>query len=184
MQRVLDDLTDQELVSLSVAGNERCIEILLSRFHKQSMWIAMQRVHNIQDAEDVVQDAYIRLARSLHDFDTSRPFLPWLWSIVDHVAIDHCKRRRPSEIPIDSTPLTSADGRSLSESEAHLDFDLRVREVWMTLDPEERMALELRYVNDLKYKEIGKALGKTEIAARVQVHRALTKLKRKVKNET
>ena len=125
------------------------------------------------DAEDAVQETYLAALRAYPSFDGAHP-RAWLMTIARRKAIDLARARsrrpqalaEPDEIPAAGT--TAAEGLERAGIWARVAL----------LPPKQREALLLRFGADLRYREIGIAMGCSEEAARRSVHEGLTKLRK------
>jgi RNA polymerase sigma-70 factor (ECF subfamily) len=126
-------------------------------------------VRNSEDAEDLVQETFVRAYRFLHRFDQTRPFGPWLLRIGSNLARNHLRRaRRTATLSLDEGPAGGdedgyegewlADHRSLEEL-AHRDLLAATRAALERLEPDQRVVLEMRLIGEMSYKEIAEALG-------------------------
>lgn len=137
-------------------------------------------------AEDVTQDVFVHIQRSIGTYDPSRELSPWVFTIAANKVRDHWRSRRHSDAKRelsfegdDSTPMVEpVDGR-LGPL-----FDIENRELRVTLDAaiEElpvgmRETLVLRWFEELPFDEIGRMIGRNETAARKRYSRALQELR-------
>lgn len=124
------------------------------------------------DVDDVLQETLLAALRAYPRFDGSNP-RAWLLKIARNKAIDEHRAdgRRPEQlIEPDSQP-----GRALTVAIVDADADL-----WSAvarLPEKQRAALVLRFALDLRYREIGEAIGCSEAAARRSVHEAIKRLR-------
>src|SRR5262249_46389112 len=102
---------DHALIRRAQNGEEAAFEALVRR-HQQRAWrVARNLVPSDEDAQDLAQEAFVRVFKSLSTFDFEHGFTTWLYRIVTNLAIDHLRRRRPA------TSTTRAE-------EDESDFDL------------------------------------------------------------
>ena len=141
--------------------------------------IAYRMLGTRADAEDVLQDAWLRWHRADHAALQSAE--AWLVTVVTRLAIDRLRSAKAERetyvgwwLP---EPLVELDERT-PEAAAELASDLSVAFLWVLerLSPEERAAFLLRQVFDHDYAEIATLLGKSEAACRQMVHRALDRV--------
>jgi RNA polymerase sigma factor (sigma-70 family) len=133
-----------------------------------------------QDAEDVFQDTYLAALRAYPKADP-RNLRAWIFTIARRKAIDHhrARRRRPE-------PVGEVERRAAAETRDARDAPMN-GEVWAlvaALPAKQRAAVALRFVSDLRYREIGVALGVSEAAARRRVHDGLKSLRGHLTKET
>lgn len=120
------------------------------------------------DAEDALQETYLAALAAYDRFDGRNP-RAWLLTIARRKAIDavRAEGRRPA-------------GAGDPDDHAAPDAPPEHREVWVAvaaLPPKQREAVVLRFAADLRYREVGAAMGISEAAARRNVHEAITKLR-------
>ncbi len=89
--------SDAELVGLSRGGDTGAFEILVRRHQARLYSTILHLVRNAEDAEDVVQQAFIKAYRSLPRFKGQSSFYTWLYRIAINVALNHLKRTRRRE---------------------------------------------------------------------------------------
>jgi len=159
----------------------RCLPVLYR--------IAFRRLGNIADAEDAVQDALLSAYRHLDQFKGEAKFSTWLTSIVINSARSKLRRHpRHLHIPLDGEDQTT-DYHSLSLSLSdyrpnpeeicqRLEIADRVLRLSKSLSPKSRRIFELRYVHGLSTEETANTLDVSYSAAKTQLSRARTRLKR------
>ena len=120
------------------------------------------------DAEDAFQETFLRALRAYDRLEHGRHLRAWALTIASRVAID-LARRRPAAAALAAEPAVE-DRRPAHAELEHLAGDL---------PPKERAAVVLRYGYDLRYADIGAALGSTEDAARQAASSGVRRLRRK-----
>ena len=131
-----------------------------------------------QDAQDVLQETFLRAYRAYDQLNHGEKARPWLYRIATRSAYTALQRRRSRAER--SLPLLDEhpDGRpSPSEQMEHQDLVGRVRSAVRSLPDRQRSALLLRKYQEMSYEEIGRALGCTPEAARAHVYQALRRLR-------
>lgn len=108
-------------------------------------------------AADVTQDVFIRLFSRVTQFRGQCAFMTWLYRIVANAALDY-RRSRARLAPLDEAVRTSVNAMQLDDVERRQNAG-QVRAALATLRPKLRIALVLRYVEELSYEEIGEVLG-------------------------
>lgn len=166
---VEDDLS---LVRRFCAGQEEAFDELVRRHQQRVFNIAFQVLRNYEDANEIAQDAFVKVYRHLRDFRGESAFTTWLYQIVTNLArnrIRHNERRHKSDsVSIDASsndgdgnprPLQLADPSQTPDQEAALSEQARTIAAAMgKLSDAHREILALRVVNELPYEEIAKIL--------------------------
>jgi RNA polymerase sigma-70 factor (ECF subfamily) len=163
---VLDDLS--HLIGRCAGGDSGAATELVRRFQAQVYGLCYRMLGSRHDAEDVVQESFIRALKSLAHYDRQREFLPWLLAIAGNRCrtLLATRRRRPAEnaLPenvLDRTPDWQA-ARNLAEE---------VRLALGTLRAEYRQAFLLFHQQELSYVEIADSMGVPVGTVKTWVHR-------------
>jgi RNA polymerase sigma-70 factor, ECF subfamily len=163
-----DDVT---LVSRILAGEPRLFERLVRRYNQRLYRGARAHLGNDAEAEDVVQQAWLSIFRSLHQWTGRGSFSGWALTIV----INACRKQRgPMRDSIDDSEpdeLTSSLAGPEEEVHRHQLREVLTRNV-DALPPKLRTVLVLCDVEGLSGPEVSQALGVSEEAVRVRLHRA------------
>lgn len=141
-----------------------------------------QRLFHPADAEDAVQDTLLAVHALRHTYDASRPFLPWLFAIAEHKAIDLMRRtgrRRVRESALEElgedSPALAAPPRAEAAVEAR-----QLRDMIARLPPSQRLALSLAKLRELPLADAACESGMSVGALKVASHRAVHALRRMV----
>ena len=156
---------------------------LVERHSRSVFRLAFRMTGNEQDAEDVVQEAFLRAYRQLGRFESRANFGTWLYRIVANCSVDLMRARQARH---DMSRSESLDGAvempaggapgpdRLAES---AEIEGRVRDALGTLSPLERAAFTLRHYEGRSIDEISRTLGLGTSAAKHSVFRAVRKLR-------
>jgi RNA polymerase sigma-70 factor, ECF subfamily len=149
--------------------------------------IALRMLGDPRDAEEVVQDAFVRAYRALGTYDRRRieelQLRPWLTTIVLNACRNRTRRRAPATVPLDGPDEERS--RILVRDERPGPHDSAVRREaahhWAALvaalPATYRAPIVLRHVDGLSYAEMSQALGRPEGTLKAQVHRGLALLR-------
>jgi RNA polymerase sigma-70 factor (ECF subfamily) len=165
--------TDEALIPALRAHDESAVATLLDRYWARSYHVARQLTGDPATAEDVAQETFLRVLRNADRFDTSRPFRPWFWKILETTAREHHRRatrRRKHESRVETAKQESANVEQREEA-------VLVREHLGKLSEKYRTALTLRYLEGLSLEEVGEVLGCSEGTVSSRVRRGLEALR-------
>ncbi|HET6203673.1 MAG TPA: sigma-70 family RNA polymerase sigma factor [Planctomycetota bacterium] len=165
--------TDHDLIRGIQGGDPDAFRALFERHQRRAYGIAYQMVGNAEEASDVVQEAFLRIHRSIDRFDFSKAFTTWLYRIVVNLSIDGLRRsglRRDVGIEDleDSIPA-GARPEALLESDETVRL---VRSVLEELPPKFKAVMVLRDLHGLSGKEIASIVGASHATVRWRLHRA------------
>ena len=178
--------TDAEIVDQVVSGDANAFARLLKRYQAQVVGIVKKHVP-FDKVEEVAQDVFVRVYQSLPTFKGNDRFKPWLSTITIRTCYDFWRKQyRHREIPLSSLSdqhqlwLEEATSRSSSQSFYEGDSLREAREIldWALdrLSAEDRMVLELVYLEGYSIKEAANLLGWSSVNVKVRSFRARKKL--------
>lgn len=172
----IDNTTsDEDLMQAYQGGNYTDFEILYTRHKARILGFLMKRLRNRFEAEEVFQGTFMKLHSSRRHYDPSFRFDPWLFTVCQSVLRDYLrKKKRIAEDSNDEYLDQIPANESLGET-ASINFS--------SLDEKQRMALELRYGEDLDFDEVAKKLQTTSGNVRQLVSRAIRKLRKNLNRE-
>ncbi|PIE24493.1 MAG: RNA polymerase subunit sigma [Planctomycetota bacterium] len=171
------EVLDAELVQASLDGDFASFEQLMSRYERKAFWIAYHVLGRVEESRDVVQEAFVRVHRSLDRFDFSKNFYTWLFRIVTNLAIDHLRKIR-SDRTVTVDNLEEGWAGEAREEEGPEQCMLgretagRVRMILDRIPPRFRTILALRDLHDISCREIAPILGLSYPTVRWRLHKA------------
>ena len=168
--------TDNELACRAQAGSLGCFEELVRRYQVPLLRFLQRRSPNPHDAEDVIQDAFLRAYQSIGSYRSDQPFKPWLFTIAYRLSIDTARRRRPAGPSFDEftreTDNTPLEHASRNDSKDHL---------WQTvrrvLKDEPFATVWLHYGESMPTADIAKIIGRSQDWVKTALLRARAKIK-------
>jgi RNA polymerase sigma-70 factor (ECF subfamily) len=169
------DLSDRAIIQQVLSGDVEAYSRLVERHYDRCARVAVRILGNREDAEEAVQDAFLRAFRALDHYEDRERFSAWLARIL----VNQCRTllartRRREAVFLDVDPL----GLDLAADAVHADGP------WPELDralaglpAEQREALVLKYADDLTYEEMARITGAGESALKMRVQRAFARLR-------
>jgi RNA polymerase sigma-70 factor, ECF subfamily len=163
-------------------GDGEAFRTLVERHSRRAFQLAFRMTGNEQDAEDVVQESFIRAYRQLGRFEARAHFSTWLHRIVANCSVDLIRSRRARNDQTSTDALEPADQPEAGEPgperlAASAQIERSVASAMSTLSPLERAAFTLRHYEGRSISEIGKTLGLGTSATKHSVFRAVKKLR-------
>ncbi|NJM06274.1 sigma-70 family RNA polymerase sigma factor [Candidatus Gracilibacteria bacterium] len=169
--QALDD--EPVLIQRTLAGDQRAFAELVERYTGAVFNLAYRMLNNAQDAEDAVQEIFLRAYRRLDSYDTERKFVTWLLTIASNYCIDRLRRRRFDWLTLDDVAFWLPSTRTGPERNALLNEQrAAVQQALQALPEQYRSITVLRYWQDLSYLEIAEVTGLSESAVKTRLHRA------------
>jgi RNA polymerase sigma-70 factor (ECF subfamily) len=164
-------------------GDAEAFRTLVEAHARMAFGLAFRLTGDERDAEDVVQESFIRAYRQLGRFEARSNFATWLHRIVANCAIDLLRARRSrreerlGEMAEDPLADVRSDRPSPERLAVSADIRRRVTASMEGLTPLERVAFGLRHYEGRSIEEIGRQLGLRKSAAKHAVFRAVRKLR-------
>jgi RNA polymerase sigma-70 factor (ECF subfamily) len=176
---------DFQLIRSFQRGDERAFEELVRRYQRQVANLIYLTLGDRSEVEDLAQEVFIRVHRSLDRFEFDASFYSWLYRITVNLCIDEVRRRKIRKI-LSLDFLTEGGSHqqySVSDNPTGIEEVLnderkqKVVDALQKLSAEHRRVLILREYNDLSYAEIAKALNITPQAVKSRIFRAREQLR-------
>ncbi|WP_285399280.1 RNA polymerase sigma factor [Lysinibacillus sp. fls2-241-R2A-57] len=139
---------------------------------------------NQNDAEDLTQEVFIRVLKDLSNFNSNYNLKTWIFSIAKHVAIDHYRKKRFSALFKDGFFNQFSSNEKKPEEEFEVtELKQFIHDAIAKLKPNYRAVVILRGINEFSIKETSEILQCSAAKVKVDYHRALKELKRKLNIE-
>ena len=168
-------MTDAEVVRRVREGDIEAFGTLVDRYHDRYARYAVHMMGNREDAEEALQDAFVRAFRSLDQYEERERFGAWLYRILVNQCRNSLERRRRDAAAFpDVDPETLALPTPGGEDEAARE---RLRDLLAGLPAAQREALLLKYTEDMTFDEMAAVTGVGVSALKMRVRRALERLR-------
>jgi RNA polymerase sigma-70 factor (ECF subfamily) len=165
----MGQVEDPILVRAAQNGDVDAFEELVRRYQTSIYRVALRMLGSSADAQDAVQETFVRAWRALPRFRHDSAISTWLYRIVTRRALDKIASRRSTgtldEVEVEAGP----DPAQAAEDQERL---RAVRRAIATLPPDQRAALVLREFEGLSYQEVAQVLGASVPAIKTRIHRA------------
>jgi RNA polymerase sigma-70 factor (ECF subfamily) len=186
----LANLPDADVVTLAQKGRDSAFRELVRRYERPVFSLIFRMVRDRETAEDLAQDAFIKVLNHIDRYRPEFKFSSWLFKIANNVAIDHLRRRQIETVSIDGSPhaASAAEVESTSfdvvaRQETALE-EMEARELGGTIEraiarlrPEYRACIMLRHVEGRSYEEIAATLDLPLGTVKTYIHRARHELR-------
>jgi RNA polymerase sigma-70 factor, ECF subfamily len=174
------------------AQRKQEFEHLMKASHRQALNLAYRLTNNLAEAEDLVQESFVRAYRFFHRYDRSLSFNSWLYRIITNVHIDSLRRK--SRVRTTSLDHSGVDGNiawEIPDEQAIPDRDMMNAELndklqlaLKAMTPEFRSAVLLADVEGMAYEEIAEAMNISVGTVRSRIHRGRKQLRDRLKGHT
>ena len=177
------------LVAAAKKGDAAAFEELVNRYEEKIFRLTRNITGNREDAEDAMQDAFLKAYSHLQDFHGDSRFYTWLVRIAANESLMRLRKRRPNQFSLDEPVEGDTDlmpreledwGPSPEQGYAQAELQGILSEFIEQLDPEFRIVLVLRDLEELSTQETAEALGISVPAVKSRLLRARLKLREKL----
>lgn len=175
----IEKMTDEELAREARAGSRRSFEELALRYKRRLFVYFRPRLGSDQDAEDLVQETFLKLYRNIHNYDPALRFSTWLYTSANRLAISSYRRKKTKAGRLGPEVADASADPAVRAAAG----EMRSTGLWdaaRTLGGNQYRVLWLRYGEDQTIEEIAASIGKSRLAVRLLLHRARTNLMKRV----
>ena len=178
--------TIETLIQRCLSGDQRAWELIVRQHWRKVFNIAYKFVGKHDEAEDLTQEVFLKIFKSLNTFDRRANFQTWLISVSRNLCIDHYrgvrKERETIDRGVDPSELTPASsGPSPMAMLEQRDRVELLRDAMAGLPQTLRTAVLMRDIQELSYQEIADALHLPEGTVKSRINRGRTELARQVR---
>lgn len=192
---ITSELSDEQVVQRILAGETPLFEIVMRRYNQRLYRVARAILRDDGEAEDVMQETYVRAYQHLNQFAGRAKFSTWLTRIAVHEALARSYRRKrfadiarhDSAAPFATgDPMNNFPSKNASPEQEASSSELRVllEKAILNLPESYRSVLMLRDMEELSTAEAAECLQISEENVKVRLHRARTLLRRELYTQT
>jgi RNA polymerase sigma-70 factor (ECF subfamily) len=169
----------KEIVSGCLKGNRRDQELLYRRHASKLYAVCLQYSSNNEEAEDVLQEGFIKIFENLHAYKSDGPIEAWMRRIVVNMALEKYRNKKPLHKLEDIDRLTEMGLEPRIEDYSDLDAEMLMNFI-RDLSPQYRMVFNLYAIEGYSHKEISEKMKISEGASKSNLSRARLILQKKV----
>ena len=173
-----EQISDSELVSQAVSGNEDAFSLLFGRYYDKMRAFAYRIVLDYSAAEDVAQETFVRVARQIQGLREIQTFEAWIYRICVNVARDGLRAKQAHAVKLQNAARHLEIESSVSGN-GHASE--RALTLMQELPPDQREAIALVFFEEYSHAEAANRLGCAESTISWRIHLAKRKLRQLVK---
>jgi RNA polymerase sigma-70 factor (ECF subfamily) len=171
--------SDEELMASHAVGDPNALGALFARYSGRLLHLMLRGLSAPEEARDLVQQTFLQLHRARADYDPAQRLRPWLYTIALNVKREYLRgRARRPTVALEMTEEPVAPGMSherIEQADA-------VRKAVRTLPDDQRVVIELHWLDDLSFQEVAQCLVITPNAAKVRAHRGYVRLRERLED--
>ncbi|WP_286778241.1 MULTISPECIES: RNA polymerase sigma factor [Sphingobacterium] len=157
---------------------EEAFRLLLKKYQQKIYWHVRRMVIDHDDADDVVQDIFVKVWKNLGNFREDSQLYTWLYRIATNECITFLnKKKQKQNVSLDDDTTaylaeTLADGNYFNGDKAQM----KLQQALLTLPEKQKLVFNMKYFEDMKYEEISELLGTSVGALKASYHLAVKKI--------
>jgi RNA polymerase sigma factor (sigma-70 family) len=151
--------------------------LLLKKYQQKLYWHIRRMVIDHDDADDVVQDTFIKIWKNLPGFRNDAQLYTWMYRIATNECITFLnKKKQKNNIPLDDVAYELADTLADSTYFNGDQAQRKLQQAILTLPEKQRLVFNMKYYEDMKYEEMSEVLGTSVGALKASFHLAVKKI--------
>lgn len=182
----MSEYTDSELLQLFREGENRnqAFNLLMRRYQQKVYYHVRRIVIDHDDANDVVQNTFIKAWNGLDNFREDSQFFTWLYRIATNESLSFLKKKRTAffipMINVEKKLTDKLESDSLINGDA---LEIKLQKAILTLPEKQRVVFNLRYYDEMKYEDMSAVLGTSVGALKASYHHAMKKIENYIKGD-
>jgi len=177
-------MTDNELLDLLELDKEAGFRMLMGQYQEQIYWHIRRMVTLHQDADDVVQNTFVKVYRNIEKFNRDSKLYTWLYRIATNESLTHLRKRNNRK----TTSMDDELHNTALKIKADNYFDgnqaeLVLQQAIVSLPDKQKAVFNLRYYDEMSYADMSEMLGTSVGALKASYHHAVKKVEAFIKKE-
>ncbi|WP_228551130.1 RNA polymerase sigma factor [Sporosarcina cascadiensis] len=174
---------DVQWVREVLAGNKQAYAHIIDKYKNPLYAVILRMTRNPQDAQDFVQDAFLKVYYQLDKYKETGSFSSWLYRVAVNHCMDEFRKKRHQAVPSEFAEEQAVDRNHPEVVFLKKEKQRQLERLLATLPEDERLIILLRYANELSYEEISEVTDTPLSTVRNKLHRAKKKMRETVKRE-
>lgn len=167
---------DGELVESCRNGDRAAFTALVTRYQRPIYNAAYRVLGDIEDARDITQEVFLKVAERLHEYDSQFRFFSWIYRIAINESIDMLRRNRREEWLDDETEIPGPEHDSPESQYSSGQVAERIQRALMRMKMDDRVVLTLRHFSECSYREMSHILNLEEKTVKSRLFEARQRL--------
>jgi RNA polymerase sigma-70 factor (ECF subfamily) len=172
----LTDINDIEILKLfrTKDQKEKAFLLLVEKYQERLYWHIRKIVIIHEDADDVIQNTFVKIWKNLESFKSNAQLYTWLYKIATNEALSWLKiKKKNSIVNYEEFLINFLPGDEYFDGE---ELELRLQKAILSLPERQRLVFNMKYFDDLKYEEIAEILDLSTGALKASYHHARKKI--------
>ncbi len=179
----MQELKDDELIELyKVEGKDYAFRFIVKQYKERLYWHIRKMTLNHEDADDILQNAFLKAWQGLDKFKAESKLYTWLYRIATNETLSFLnKKRKNVTLPLD----VKSEMIEKLENDAYFGGDemqLKLQKAILQLPDKQRLVFNMRYFDEMKYQKMANILETSEGALKASYHHAVKKIEEYLKS--
>jgi len=158
-------------------SRNEAFNLLLKKYQQKIYWHVRRMVIDHDDADDLVQDIFVKVWKYLGNFRSDSQLYTWLYRIATNECITFLnKKKQRNNIPLDDVLYDLSDKLEDNSYFTGDKIQMKLQKALLTLPEKQRLVFNMKYYDDLKYEEISEITGTSVGALKASFHLAVKKI--------
>lgn len=160
-------------------GETECFNHLVEHYSKPVFTLICRIVRDQEDAEELTQDVFLKIFRSLKDFQGNSLFSTWLYRVAYNTAVSHTRKKKQEFLYMEEQTIQNISDRDVDEAFEHTVTENHLQALHQAIDrlsPDERGIITLFYMEEKTIDELAEVTGLSSSNVKVKLHRIRKKL--------
>jgi RNA polymerase sigma-70 factor (ECF subfamily) len=175
------DDDDKHLVARCLKGDRDAFAELVVRYQRPIYHLAYRVVGNVEDAREITQGVFLRIAEHLHEYDPRYKFFSWIYRATINASLNLLRRNGREQLYGEDLEIADS-GADPEASMSAAQQSERIQKALMALKIENRVVLTLRHFGDCSYREIGQMLDLDEKTVKSRLYEGRQQLRSLLKD--
>jgi RNA polymerase sigma factor (sigma-70 family) len=172
-------INDQHYINEALRGNEKAFAVIVNHYKDLVFTLANKMLKNREQAEEIAQDTFIKIYRSLSKFKGESKFSTWVYKITYNTCLDFLKQNKKENAILYIEEFSEHQIKAIGSSIENLDETERqkkIHECIELLPSEDAFLLTLYYFDNLSIEEVSKVIGSNANNVKIKLYRSRKKL--------
>ncbi len=181
----MEAATEEELLVIWKTKSENdFFKVLLATYQKRIFYFLLRKLNDQESAKDATQTVFIKVFQHLQKFKGESSFYTWIYAIARNVSYDFLKKQQKSYAIFNSIPTEDQYSWRADESTLNsVEIENILQKAIETLPEKQKKVFELRYFDEMSYKEMAELLGGSVGGLKASYHHAAQKVETFLKNQ-
>ena len=183
--KILSQSTDQELIRHFLEGNEIAFKVLIQRHQKEIFNTVFSLVRDYNLAEDLCQDVYIRIIKSIRkgSYNEEGKFLPWALRVAHNICLDYLRKMKRTPYTKELTSSITVQYEECTDKKLlQLQMQQRMISILNNLPEEQKKVILFRHYEDMSFKEIASIMNASVNTTMGRMRYGLISLRKMIEN--